>query len=147
MGSLKIGVAMWSLGSTGTMDEFAQRVEAAASVGCKAVQPWCVDEPKWDLVCALDPDRCKTPAARRAVRDAVEKRGLTISGFCAQLAGPKTLGGFGEETNLPARLEKTRKALQMAGEIGFLSSPRTSGRSPRTARAPSTSASSRASST
>ncbi|MBI3831510.1 MAG: sugar phosphate isomerase/epimerase [Planctomycetes bacterium] len=118
MGNLKIGVALWSLGSTSTMEEFEQRLDLAASAGVKAVQPWCVDEPKWKMVCALDPDRCATSEQRAAVRKACEKRGLAISGFCAQLAGPKTLGGFGEELNLPARIEKTKKALRFAAEVG-----------------------------
>jgi len=118
MGSLKIGVALWSLGSTSTMAEFEQRLDMAAAAGVKAVQPWCVDEAKWKLICALDPDRCTSAEQRSAVRKACEKRGLEISGFCAQLAGPKTLGGFGEEPNLPARLEKTRKALRFAAEVG-----------------------------
>ena len=35
-----------------------------------------------------------------------------ISAFCAQVAGPKTLGGFGEEDGaLEYRLEKTRRFL------------------------------------
>ncbi|MCW8130370.1 MAG: sugar phosphate isomerase/epimerase [Planctomycetota bacterium] len=118
MGNLKIGVALWSLGSTSTMEEFEKRLDMAVAAGVKAVQPWCVDEPKWKLVCALDPDRCATPAQRAAVRNACESRGLAISGFCAQLAGPKTLGGFGEEPNLPARIEKTKKALRFAAEVG-----------------------------
>lgn len=118
MGSLKIGVALWSLGSTSTMAEFEQRLDQAAAAGVKAVQPWNVDEPKWKLVCALDPDRCVSPDQRAAVRKACESRGLAISGFCAQLAGPKTLGGFGEEPNLPARIEKTKKALRFAAEVG-----------------------------
>lgn len=118
MGSLKIGVALWSLGPTTTMEEFEKRLDMAASVGVKAVQPWNVDEPKWKLICALDPGRCASAAQRAAVRRACEKRGLAISGFCAQLAGPKTLGGFGEEPNLPARLEKTKQALRFAAEVG-----------------------------
>jgi len=118
MGSLKISVALWSLGNAATMEEFEALLDRAASTGVKAVQPWCVDEKKWSMVCALDPDRCVTSAQRSAVRKACEKRGLEISGFCAQLAGPKTLGGFGEEPNLPARLEKTKKALQFAAELG-----------------------------
>jgi len=118
MGSLKIGVALWSLGNTATLEEFEQRLDEAASTGVKSVQPWCVDEPKWKMVCALDPGRCVSSAQRAVVRRACEKRGLAISGFCAQLAGPKHLGGFGEEQNLEARLEKTKQALRFAAEVG-----------------------------
>ncbi|HEY3323383.1 MAG TPA: sugar phosphate isomerase/epimerase family protein [Planctomycetota bacterium] len=119
MAKLKIGVALWSLGQTRDFAAFERSLDKAASLGVTGVQPWCVDEPKWDLVCALDPDRCTTALQRREVRRACEKRGRTISAFCAQLAGPKTLGGFGEtDANLGARLAKTRRALQMAAEIG-----------------------------
>jgi len=119
MGSLKIGVALWSLGPTPTFEDFEKLLDKAADSGLKAVQPWCVDVAKWNLTCALDPDRCATPPQRTKVRKACEKRGLTISGFCAQLAGPETLGGFGEsDSEHDARLEKTRKALRMASEIG-----------------------------
>lgn len=119
MGSLNIGVALWSLGQTATVADFERALETAAATGVKAVQPWCVDERKWNVVCALDPDRCVTAAQRSAVRKACEKRGLAISGFCAQLAGPKTLGGFGEDdAGLEARLEKTRRALRFAAEVG-----------------------------
>lgn len=119
MGSLKIGVALWSLGNPPTMPEFEAVLDKAVAAGVKAVQPWCVDEKKWSVTCALDPDRCATPKQRADVRKACEKRGLAISGFCAQLAGPKTLGGFGEEdAGLPGRIEKTIKALRFAAEVG-----------------------------
>jgi L-ribulose-5-phosphate 3-epimerase len=119
VGNLKIGVALWSLGNPGTMPEWEKLLDVAASTGVKSVQPWSVDEKKWNVVCALDPDRCATPPQRAAVRKACEKRGLQISGFCAQLAGPKTLGGFGEEdAGLPGRLEKTIRALRFAAEVG-----------------------------
>ncbi|MGD0089872.1 MAG: sugar phosphate isomerase/epimerase family protein [Planctomycetota bacterium] len=118
MGNLKIGVALWSLGPAPAFADFERLLDKAAATGVKAVQPWCVDEKKWNLVCALDPDRCVTAEQRRNVRKACEKRGLAISGFCAQLAGPKTLGGFGEEADLENRLAKTRAALRLAADIG-----------------------------
>jgi sugar phosphate isomerase/epimerase len=43
---------------------------------------------------------------------------LKISGFCAQLAGIKALGGFGEPEGLEERLVKTQKALQLAADMG-----------------------------
>jgi sugar phosphate isomerase/epimerase len=119
MGNLKISVALWSLGNPGTMPEWEKLIDVAASTGVKAVQPWCVDEKKWNVVCALDPDRCSTPPQRSAVRKICEKRGLQISALCAQLAGPKTLGGFGEDdAGLPGRIEKTIRALRFGVEIG-----------------------------
>jgi len=118
MGNLKIGVALWSLGQAPGFTDFEHLLDKAVSTGVKGVQPWCVDEKKWGLTCALDPERCVTAEQRRNVRKACEKRGLAISGFCAQLAGPKTLGGFGEEEGLEARLSKTRAALRLAADIG-----------------------------
>jgi len=110
---------LWSLGPTATMADFEKVLDKAAEIGVKAVQPWCVDEKKWNIVCALDPDRCVTPAQRAAVRKACEKRGLAISAFCSQLAGPKTFGGFGEEdAGHDVRLEKTRRALRFAADVG-----------------------------
>jgi sugar phosphate isomerase/epimerase len=119
MGSLKIGVALWSLGNPATFPEWEKLLDVTATTGVKAVQPWCVDEKKWKVTCALDPDRCATPKQRADVRKACEKRGLEISGLCAQLAGPKELGGFGDEdAELKSRIDKTIKALRMAVDIG-----------------------------
>ncbi|HLX64257.1 MAG TPA: sugar phosphate isomerase/epimerase family protein [Planctomycetota bacterium] len=118
MGSLKIGVALWSLGSAPTFEDFEKLLDKAADANLKAVQPWCVDVKKWNIVCALDPDRCATPPQRLKIRRACEKRGLELSGFCAQLAGPATIGGFSEnDPEHDARLEKTRKALRMAADL------------------------------
>jgi len=119
MGNLKIGVALWSLGNPPTFPEFEKLLDVTASTGVKAVQPWCVDEKKWKVVCALDPDRCATPKQRADVRKACEKRGLEISGFCAQLAGPKELGGFGDDdAEIKSRVDKTIKALRLAVDVG-----------------------------
>jgi len=111
-------VALWSLGPAANFTEFEHLLDRAAATGVKAVQPWCVDEKRWNVVCALDPDRCATPGQRSNVRKACEKRGLAISAFCAQVAGPKTMGGFGEDEGLELRLEKTRRALRLAVDIG-----------------------------
>jgi sugar phosphate isomerase/epimerase len=119
MGSLKLGVALWSLGPVPTFDDYERLLDKAATAGLKAVQPWCVDNKKRAIPCVLDPDRCATPAQRVKVRKACEKRGLAISAFCAQLSGPETMGGFGEQdAELEARADKMRKALRMAAEIG-----------------------------
>ncbi len=118
MPHLKISVALWSLGVPETMAAFEKNLDQAASVGVKAVQPWIVDEPAWKMICSLDPDRCTTAEQRSAARKACEQRGLEISGFCSQLKGPKTLGGFGEPEGLEGRIKKTKKALQLAVDIG-----------------------------
>ncbi len=116
MGSLKIGVALWSFGGTSTEDELRQRLDSAVNVSVKAVQPWCVDGDGGG-VCVLDPDRCKG-AKRSEMRKLIESRGLAISGFCAQLSGPSGCGGLGDEQGLDARVEKTKGALELAADMG-----------------------------
>jgi len=117
---LKIGIALWSLGQAKTFAEFETLLDVAASTGVKAVQPWCLDESRWGVQCALDPDRCATPPQRSNVRKACEKRGLAISALCAQQAGgANTMGGFGEDdSGLDSRIEKTRRALRLATDLG-----------------------------
>ena len=115
----RIGVALWSIGIGANEAEFAQVLDDAVKTGVKGVQPWIVDEPKWNTVCWLDPDRCNTSALRTKARKMIESRGLKISGFCSQLAGPTHLGGIGEEhADMEADIVKTEKALQLAVDIG-----------------------------
>ena len=116
MGSLKIGVALWSLGHNRTKDELARKLDQVAELGLKAVQPWCVDYGE-DAPCVLDPDRC-VGSDRADIVKMVEERGLAISAFCAQLAGPETFGGMGEEAGLDERIEKTQRALELAADMG-----------------------------
>jgi sugar phosphate isomerase/epimerase len=111
MNAEKIGVALWSLGPTRTIEELERSLRTAAAIGFKGVQPWCVDD------CALDPDRLP-PAERAAMRRRIEGFGLSISGFCAQLSGPKRFGGLDEEAGLPERVEKTKRCLELAAEMG-----------------------------
>lgn len=116
--SLKIGVALWSFGPHHTMDEFRQKLDIAAEVGAKAVQPWIVDYYEGPSpVCALDPDRCTGPI-RREIMQAITSRGLAVSAWCAQLTGPTQFGGFGEEAGLEERIAKTQRAIEMAVEMG-----------------------------
>ena len=116
MSSLKIGVALWSFGPTATEEQLAQRLDTAAELGLKGVQPWCVDFGP-DYVCVLDPERC-TGAKREAARQMIESRGLTATGFCAQLAGPSGLGGLNDEDGLDERVTKTKKSLELAVDLG-----------------------------
>jgi sugar phosphate isomerase/epimerase len=67
--------------------------------------------------CVLYPDRC-VGAQRGAMRELIGSYGLAISGFCAQLSGPTRFGGLDEEDGLAARVEKTKKALELAAEMG-----------------------------
>ena len=118
MAELKIGVALWSFGPTPTMDEFKEKLDLAVEVGAEAVQPWCVDyDDKGDTPCVLDPDRC-TASQRKEAAQAIESRGLTVSAWCAQLAGPNEFGGFGDKVGLDDRIEKTARAIEMAVDLG-----------------------------
>ena len=116
MGSLKIGVALWSLGPTPDEATLRKRLETAAEIGLKGVQPWCVDGGP-QRPCVLDPDRC-VGEQRKAMRTLVESYGLTVSGFCAQLSGPSGLGGLRDREGLQARVDKTKKALELAADMG-----------------------------
>jgi L-ribulose-5-phosphate 3-epimerase len=110
--SEKIGVALWSLGKTPTEAELRRSLETTIEIGLNGVQPWCVGED-----CVLDPDRC-TGSQRRAMRELIASYGLQISGFCAQLTGPSHFGGLDEEEGLAPRVEKTKRALELAAEMG-----------------------------
>jgi sugar phosphate isomerase/epimerase len=115
MGDLKIGVALWSLGATRTEDELARKLDQAAELGLKGVQLWCVDFGENE--CVLDPSRC-TGNERKDVLRMLESRGLVATGLCAQLAGPTTFGGFGEEAGLKERVDKTKQSMELALDLG-----------------------------
>ncbi|MGQ9513714.1 MAG: sugar phosphate isomerase/epimerase family protein [Thermoproteota archaeon] len=121
MKSLKIGLALWSLGSTATEEELRQRLKVAKEIGVKSVQPWCVDGGP-ENPCVLDPDRC-IGTKRREMCGLIESYGLEISGFCAQLTGPYERGeawpgsAFHDERGLSERISKTKKALELASDF------------------------------
>lgn len=118
MADLKIGVALWSFGTHATLDAFKQKLDIACEVGAQAVQPWIVDYcDDQHTPCCLDPDRC-TGSQRREVRQAIESRGLTVSGWCAQLVGPSGFGGFGDTEGLTDRIRKTQAAIEFAVDLG-----------------------------
>jgi len=122
MAKLKIGLALWSLGSTATEDQLKQRLSTAVEIGVKSVQLWCVDNGPASP-CVLDPDRC-VGAKRPAMRELVQSYGLAISGFCAQLEGPSTPGhgwpgsALSDPRDLKERVEKTKKSLKLAANFG-----------------------------
>jgi len=122
VGTLKIGLALWSLGPTATEEELKQRLNTAREIGVKSVQPWCVDNSPTDI-CILDPDRC-LGTKRREMRELIRSYGLEISGFCAQLTGSYEPGGewpgsaFHDQRGLRGRIEKTKKALELASDLG-----------------------------
>lgn len=119
---LKIGLALWSLGSTPTVGKLKEKLEIAREIGVKSVQPWCVDNgPK--RPCVLDPDRC-VGADRSAIRELIHSYGLEISGFCAQLIGPTIAGegwpgsALGDPRGLGERVEKTKECVKLAVDLG-----------------------------
>lgn len=122
MGSLKIGLALWSLGSTSSEEELKLRLSTAREIGVRSVQPWCVDNSPEDI-CILDPDRC-VGSKRRSMRELINSYGLEISGFCAQLTGPYESGGewpgsaFHDPRGLDERIAKTKKCLELAADFG-----------------------------
>jgi len=86
------------------------------AIGVTGVQPWCVDGGP-ERPCVLDPDRC-VGERRHAMRRLVESYGLTVSGLCAQLSGPSGLGGLRDKEGLEGRVERTKKALALAADMG-----------------------------
>lgn len=122
LGSLKIGLALWSLGQTRNESELEEALRKAMDIGVKGVQLWCVDYSPSEP-CVLDPDRCKG-ADRVRFLELVESYGLEITGFCAQLTGPVDPGApwpgsaFGDPRGLEKRIEKTKRALELASDMG-----------------------------
>jgi sugar phosphate isomerase/epimerase len=116
MGRLKIGLALWSLGASPDVKTLEDQLRTAAEIGVKGVQLWCVDYSP-TVPCVLDPDRCDSKL-RFEIRELVQSYGLEISGFCAQLSGPTRFGGLDEEEGLDKRIEKTKKALKLAADMG-----------------------------
>jgi len=113
---LRIGVTIWSLGPTTSWDTFEKQLSTAREIGVEGVQLWCVDYGP-STPCLLDPDRCGTECRRR-VQELLSSYGLEITGFCAQLSGPRTFGGLDDPEGLEERIEKTKKALSLAAELG-----------------------------
>ncbi|MBS7612141.1 sugar phosphate isomerase/epimerase [Candidatus Bathyarchaeota archaeon] len=116
MGKLKISLALWSLGASPDVKTLEDQLRTAAEIGVKGVQLWCVDYGP-TLPCVLDPDRCNSQF-RYEIRELVKSYGLEISGFCAQLSGPRRFGGLNEEDGLDKRIEKTKKTLKLAADMG-----------------------------
>ncbi len=116
MCALKIGLALWSLGGTPNLKVLIDQIKIATKIGFKGVQLWCVDYTP-SKPCVLDPDRCDDKL-RAKIREMIQSYGLEISGLCAQLSGPTRFGGLDEEEGLNKRIEKTKKALKMAVDMG-----------------------------
>jgi len=114
MGSLKVGVALWSLSAGETEQGLMQALQTAAEIGFQGVQLWNVASYG---PCVLDPDVC-TGAQRTEWRKQVESFGLQISGFCAQMSGPTRFGGFDEADGIEERIAKTQRCIELAVDMG-----------------------------
>ena len=91
MGSLKIGVALWSFGRTPDMATLEAHLQTAVDVGVKGVQLWVVDG-------VLDAENLTSKQDRADVVKKVESMGLTITGLCAHMpsfSNPEGLGTSG----------------------------------------------------
>ena len=115
MSQFSLGCALWTLGATPTVADLARQMEVAADIGCSSVQPWIVDVEY--TPCILDPEIGSAADRREAMRIA-ESLGLGFSAFCAQLQGAETYGGLEEEAGLGWRIDKTKRALDTAAELG-----------------------------
>ena len=79
----------------------------AKEVGAEGVQIYAVSG-------EMDPDVLKSPADRRAFREYVESLGLEISALVGDLGGH----GFQDAAANPAKIEKSKKILDLALELG-----------------------------
>jgi len=116
MSTFKISLAIWSLGKTVSLDDLKRQLALAKEIGVEGVQLWAVD---YDAAasCLLDPDRCDTKC-RKEVLELIESFNLEISGFCAQLSGPKRFGGLDDPEGIEERIEKTKRVLELASFMG-----------------------------
>jgi len=116
MSRFKIGLAIWSLGKTSTFDDLKKQLALAEDIGVEGVQLWAVDYGS-GAPCFLDPDRCDAKC-RKEILEPIGSFGLKISGFCAQLSGPRGFGGLDDPDGLEKRVEKTKKVLELAASMG-----------------------------
>ena len=112
----RISLAIWSLGKTSTLDDLKRQLALANEIGVEGVQLWAVNY-GGSVSCLLDPDRCNAEC-RKKVLELVESFSLEISGFCAQLSGPRGFGGLDDPEGLEKRMEKTKRVLELAASMG-----------------------------
>jgi len=97
------------------MRDLERQLTISKEIGVEGIQLWCVDYGE-RTPCLLDPDRCGGEC-RREVLETVESYGLRISGFCAQLSSPRRFGGFDDPEGIEGRVEKTKRALELAVDM------------------------------
>jgi len=112
----KIGLTIWSLGKISTFDDLKKQLALAKEIGVEGVQLWAVDYGS-GVSCLLDPDRCDAKC-RKEVLETVSSFSLEISSFCAQLSSSRGFGGLDDPDGLEKRVEKTKKALELAASMG-----------------------------
>lgn len=100
MGRFPIGVIIDSF-RTST----AEAVKKAAAVGADGIQVYATSG-------EMAPENL-TAAARADFRSLVKDNGLVISALCGDLGG-----GFGNPENNPAKIEKSKRILDLAKELG-----------------------------
>ena len=105
MGSLKIGVALWSFGGTPDMAALEKNLQIAVDVGVKGVQPWAVGG-------VLDAENLTSKEDRANVVKMVEGMGLSITGLCAHMPS------FSDPDGLETRVERNKKALELSADLG-----------------------------
>jgi len=105
MGSLKIGVALWSFGRTPDMATLEAHLQTAVDVGVKGVQLWVVDG-------VLDAENLTSKKDRADVVKKVESMGLTITGLCAHMPS------FSDPEGLERRIERNKLALELSADLG-----------------------------
>jgi len=104
MGSLKIGVALWSFGQTPDKAALEKNLKTAVDVGVKGVQPWVVGG-------FLDSDALVGRTARENVKKQIADMGLTITALCTHMPP------FNVEDGLEARIERSKKALDLSVDL------------------------------
>ncbi|PYI55798.1 sugar phosphate isomerase/epimerase family protein [Paenibacillus flagellatus] len=97
----KIGVIVDSFGIG-----VREGLKKAKEVGAQGVQIYAVKG-------EMDPDNL-SPAARRELKDYIESLGLEISALCGDLGGH----GFQDKEANPAKIEKSKRILDLAKDLG-----------------------------
>ncbi|SEN65713.1 sugar phosphate isomerase/epimerase family protein [Lihuaxuella thermophila] len=97
----KIGVIVDSFGVG-----IREGLKKAKDVGADGVQIWAVRG-------EMDPVNL-TPAARRELNDIIDSLGLEISALCGDLGGH----GFQDKEANPEKLEKSKRILELAKDLG-----------------------------
>ncbi|MBN1581812.1 MAG: sugar phosphate isomerase/epimerase [Anaerolineae bacterium] len=115
MTTLNIGCALWTLGPTPDVDTLKRHMAAVAEIGCTSVQPWAINHEY--TPCILDPEVGSGKDRQAAIR-AAEELGITFSGFCCQLQGPRGYGGLECEDGLEERIRRTKVSLSVSVDLG-----------------------------